>query len=503
MAGFLEKIKRSTIFNPILLKELRLGLREKRVFITQTIYLLVLGIISFVFLLESTRSYTYQYDPEAGRNFFKVLCIFQWILIVLISPSLTSTSFSSEKEKKTYDMLLVTLLSAPEIVIGKLSYAMSYLILLLASSLPLVALVFLVGGVTPLEILINYASLLVWGAMVAMLALFFSSREHRSSVATSQSYGVIILFSFFLGSQYLIHFFHPTGLFIGYSLKLPEMIGWLVVYFDILWVFLFLFYKTANNIRPSANTIIGLHRLFIIGFLLNIVGGLASAVILQRTTGSYPGAGNPGEISSIWIIFSVVVLFFMGCFIERHKFISQKEEGILNRSISSKSYFFPLYFVGCAILLFSIFLAFSGDYFKLGASLFIFIFFLGAMVLITKEIFKILNERVRPSFIYYPLFIIINLIPLFSYVIMKSTSPPNKALSVFSMIFIQPIFTFLSIWHPDDEFGMVSIMGGIKVPTFILTLVFYTGFYLFIKMISMFLTMRRKAVQIVQEPTST
>ena len=492
MSSLAEKIagiKRSLFNNPILIKELRLGLREKKVFITQTVYMLVLGVISFIFLLEFTRNTGYYFRIEAGRNFFKTLCIFQWILIVLISPSLTSTSISSEKEKKTYDMLLVTLLSAPEIIIGKLNYAASYLILLLASSLPLVALVFLIGGVTPFEIFINYVLLLAWGIMVSMLAMFFSSREHRSSVATSQSYGAVILFGVLMSGFYL-HYFWETGQFIGYSLKFPEMLAWLTVYFNIIWAFLFLFYKTANNIRPRARTIISIHRLFIFGFLLNSIGLMAIMAV-----GAGSAAGTSGmsiisgmgdsEISVMWLLFSMSAIFFMGCFLEKQQFTSKQERSVMSRSLTSKSMFFPAYFTFSGMVIALTFSFVYNDMFKIWTSFFMFAFIMWILVLITGDIVKILKNRVRPVFIYYPMLLVINLIPLISWVVVQSTSPTNKALSIFSLIFIQPVFSILSIWKTVEEFAMVSVMPGLKVPTFFLTVIFYLCLYLFVKIVGM------------------
>lgn len=489
LADKITGIKRSLFNNPILIKELRLGLREKKVFITQTVYMLVLGVISFIFLLEFTCNSGYYFRIEAGRNFFKTLCIFQWILIVLISPSLTSTSISSEKEKKTYDMLLVTLLSAPEIIIGKLNYAASYLILLLASSLPLVALVFLIGGVTPFEIFINYVLLLAWGIMVSMMAMFFSSREHRSSVATSQSYGAIILFAVMVSGFYL-HYFWETGQFIGYSLKFPEVLAWLTVYFDIIWAFLFLFYKTANNIRPRARTIIAIHRLFIFGFLINSIGLMAMLAVGAGTSAVASGASLIGsmsdnEISVLWLLFSMSAIFFMGCFLEQQQFTSKQERSLMARSLTSKPMFFPFYFTLSGIVIAMIFSFIYTDMFKIWTSFFMFAFIMWILVLITGNIVKLFKDRVRPVFIFYPMLLVINLIPLISWVVVQSTSQTNKALSIFSLIFIQPVFSILSVWKTVEEFAMVAITPTLKVPTFFLTVIFYLCLYLFVKVITL------------------
>ena len=62
---------RNAIFeNPVFLKELRIGLREKKVLIIQSIYLLVLGVVVFIFLMSVAESRNYYSFREAGENFF-------------------------------------------------------------------------------------------------------------------------------------------------------------------------------------------------------------------------------------------------------------------------------------------------------------------------------------------------------------------------------------------------------------------------------------------------
>ncbi|MCE1245284.1 MAG: hypothetical protein LWY06_01435 [Firmicutes bacterium] len=521
MAAIVERlkgIKRVLLNNPVLLKEMRIGLREKRVFIIQTIYMLVLGIVSFFFLLDmSSRNYAYQY-AETGRNFFKTICIIQWFLIVLISPSLTSNSISSEKEKKTYDMLLVTLLNAPDIIIGKLTYAASYLVLLLASSLPLVALVFFIGGVTPLEITVNYICLLAWGILSASMALFFSSREHRSSVATSQSYGLLILLGFIVIGPYLAYFWE-SGQFIGYSLQMPEVLLWAAVYFNIIWAFLFLFYKTANNVRPAARHVLALHRLFITGWLINIVGSLAAILVMSgnASTAGYssfpnllPGTTDDKDIGVIWSLFTVGSMFFMGCFIERIQFPSNKEEAMFAKSLTSKKLFFPLFFLMSGLVLVGLFLGYGRDAFKVLASMGLFSFFMIFIVMAANEIHTWFNGKVRPVFIYFPLLIAVSVLPMFTWVIAEQVPDQNayymggqKVLSIFSFIFAQPALSIQSIWDPSGSLGMLAISPGTKVPTFFFSLVFYGGVLLFIKVISLLIGLKRKmtpSAQAAQAP---
>jgi len=492
----LLKLKYRFLNNPLLIKELRIGLREKKVFIVQTIYMLILGIVAFIILFSAFQNnnyYQYYNYREAGRNFFKALCVVQWILIVLVSPSLTCTAISSERERKTYDMLMVTLLDSTEIILGKITYAASYIFLLLASSLPLVALVFFMGGVSPIEVFVNYSALFAWGMLASAIALFFSSREYRSSVATRQTYGMLILMGIVVGIPYMVYFVQ-VGQFVGYSFKFPEALAWISIYINVIWIFLFLFYKTANYIRPRAKNILAIHRLFIFAFLISVLGGLAGIFTMGGVNWN---AGFSSKLdnelfTNNFIVFTSATIFLLGCFTEQSSFISKKEQAIFQKSLSSKKYFFPMFFTFAGFLLTGPMFFYLQDKIKLSISFFMFAFFVWIFFLITGELHYIFNKRIRPIFIFYPMLIVVNLIPLVLWLISMAASGGRKTMGLLSGIFIQPVFVLLSIWKPDGEFGMLQIISGLKVPTFFLAVIFYTGIFVFLKVLSLLLMAGRK-----------
>ncbi|MCD4783042.1 MAG: hypothetical protein K8T10_04330 [Candidatus Eremiobacteraeota bacterium] len=113
--------------------------------------------------------------------------------------------------------------------------------------------------------------------------------------------------------------------------------------------------------------------------------------------------------------------------------------------------------------------------------------------LITGELHYIFNRRIRPIFIFYPLLIVVNLIPLVFWLISMATSGGKKTLGLLSGIFVQPVFVLLSIWKPDGEFGLVQIFGGLKIPTFFLGVIFYTSIFVFLKIVSLLLKVGRDA----------
>ena len=175
--------------NPILLKELRIGLRERKIFLIQSLYLVVLGSATALFLFSASAPTDLLELPDRGRLLHGILFWSQLAMVVLITPSLTCGQISGERENHSLDLLRASRLRTVEIVLGKLGYALAYVGLLLASSLPMVAVVFLLGGVTPGEVAASYGVLALAATLVGLLGLFFSAREQKTGHATNQAYG--------------------------------------------------------------------------------------------------------------------------------------------------------------------------------------------------------------------------------------------------------------------------------------------------------------------------
>lgn len=486
----------SFFHNPVFLKEIRIGLRERKVFIIQIIYMLILGVVSFVFL-AAVFGNSYRILQENGRDFFKALCITQFILLVLVSPSLTATAISSEREKKTFDLLRVSLLSSSEIIAGKLTYAASYIFLLLATSLPLVAIVFFVGGVSPADIIINYAILFLWGMLASVMALYFSSRENRSAVATNHTYGMLILLGFFILPFYIQFVIDPSSIrWLGSYTDISQALA--LIYLNLIMLFIFGFLKSANHLEPKSSIVVFMHRLFIFGFLLNLI------CFINFFTGflTINFAKTSVDIDTMVIIWNWVLigcLFLMGCFIEKQKFFSAKEEKKFNTHITSKPFFFPLFFTLAALITGVASLTiYPQEILKVFLSIFTFELFLWALIIYTHEIKKILPaSRYRPVYIYFPILLIIIVFPLISwglYDIANNSYSSARSPSVFSLTYVMPSFVLHSIWNPNNHLSYVSFMGG-KFPTLFFTIAFYISGFFFLKLFSFYVVVRRKKAE--------
>lgn len=246
--------------NPIHLLGLRSYLRTKRFLYTFNIsvLLMVSAMLLGFFFMSIERMPT----AQIGKNLFMIFSIMQYIIIGLVFPAFSCTAIISEKEGKTYDLLVTANLSSGDIVWGKFLSAYTHSAMFLISSLPIVMMAFLFGGITPALIIMTYIVLFAYAALIVMLCLAISSVYKTITRAIIASYIIVIIINsfispmlFFLLYDYLhdsdlMRFFISIG---GYG----SLNVFLTIYVVPPFVFLSLIFApylvAKNSLRTYAN----------------------------------------------------------------------------------------------------------------------------------------------------------------------------------------------------------------------------------------------------------
>jgi len=183
------------IINPVLAKELRDRVRTWRSPLLITSYLMALaGIGGLYYSLQTRYSFGGTQALRLGILIFGILAVAQLILIAFLTPGMTASIISGERERQTWPLLLVTRLSPLSIVIGKLLSAISYMVLLILVSMPIYSTVFLFGAVDMRVLLLVVVISLVTTVTIASIGLFCSALFKRTITAIVISY----LLTFFL-----------------------------------------------------------------------------------------------------------------------------------------------------------------------------------------------------------------------------------------------------------------------------------------------------------------
>ena len=183
--------------NPLLVKELRGRMRGARAFVVLTVYLLLLScftsLIYYAYVANTSGPGGGTEMAYLGKTIFASVVIIEIFMVTFITPAFTAGAISGERERKTYELLRTTLLSARKLVFGKLASALTYMFLLILAAVPLESLAFVLGGVVAEELAVALVILLVTALAFAAIGLFFSSFLRTTLSATVSSYIVALM----------------------------------------------------------------------------------------------------------------------------------------------------------------------------------------------------------------------------------------------------------------------------------------------------------------------
>jgi len=184
--------------NPMIRKELRQRMRERRAWILPSLYLIVLGSVvtlAYFTMLSASRAW-WGNEPQGadvGTTLFVSVAYTQLAVLLIIAPVFSAGAITIEKEQRTLAALLTSLLSTREIWWGKFVAALLFQIFLLISAVPVLALAFAFGGVGWRELGIATLTTLVVAASLSAVGLISSAYFRRTIHATAVTYAVVII----------------------------------------------------------------------------------------------------------------------------------------------------------------------------------------------------------------------------------------------------------------------------------------------------------------------
>ena len=193
------------LYNPVLMKELKLRFRFFKSITGLMFYLLALCIVVIGFFMIVTQfNGSGYFRPSESFYLFMMISILQMGLVMFITPGLTAGAISSEREKQTLNMLLMTTQSSWQIIFGKLTSSIAFLGLLLTAGLPIYSIVFLFGGVSPLQLVTIFFFYFVTMIAIGSIGIFFSTVTKRTIMSMIATYGAMIFIGGFTAFFYFI-----------------------------------------------------------------------------------------------------------------------------------------------------------------------------------------------------------------------------------------------------------------------------------------------------------
>lgn len=176
--------------NPVYRREMMVSARSFRLALVMLVFN---GILAMVALLNMYSTLArVRVTAEIQYSSFLQLYLFvatlEFVMVIFIMPALTAGSISGERERRTLELMLTTQLTPAQIVRGKLMSSCSTMALLIISSFPVLAMVFIYGGVTVGDMALLLLCYMISVLFVGSLGICCSAIFKRSTLSTVAAY---------------------------------------------------------------------------------------------------------------------------------------------------------------------------------------------------------------------------------------------------------------------------------------------------------------------------
>lgn len=183
--------------NPIVKKDVMVQSRSMRICWGVFAYELILALVFLLAMLVIQGNSIYStYSTDNIYSYmvwlYPVLGMTQLVVLGLVVPVRTASSISGEKERQTFDIMMTTSMTPFSIVMGKVMTAIVQSMFYVVASMPIMALSFIIGGVS--------WGYLFWFLGVALLVSFFTASIGIlcSSLCRKSISAVILSYVFYL-----------------------------------------------------------------------------------------------------------------------------------------------------------------------------------------------------------------------------------------------------------------------------------------------------------------
>lgn len=155
---------------------------------------LILALVSLLQLQLMVRDSSYYGEMSYSSllHMYMLVAVFEVVIVLFVVPALTAGSISGERERQTLDLLLCTRLRPVDIVVGKLLSCIGTVFVMMITSLPILALVYIYGGLSVSDLAQLFLCLSVTTLMIGSISIYFSARMKRTTMATVLSYLAVI-----------------------------------------------------------------------------------------------------------------------------------------------------------------------------------------------------------------------------------------------------------------------------------------------------------------------
>lgn len=182
--------------NPIIKRDVRVQSRSMKICWGIFVYELILALVFFLAMLiiQQENQYSINNIYSTLVTLYPILAVTQLVILALIVPVRTASAISGEKERQTFDIMMTTSMTPFSIILGKVMTAIIQSMFFVVASMPIMALSFVVGGMSWSYLFWFFAVALLMSLFSASIGILCSSLCKRSVSAVIMSYGFYLVF---------------------------------------------------------------------------------------------------------------------------------------------------------------------------------------------------------------------------------------------------------------------------------------------------------------------
>lgn len=281
--------------NAAAVRDYRAQLRGNRALWLWTSYLGLLILLAGLFYSNMMDSAYPRSIAQLQGDLFEFYSVVMGLIaavVCLVAPSLTASTITSERQRKSLDLIFSAPVQPRYLLVGKMLASMRYLVMLLVLALPVTAVCVVMGGATWGDVLGSYIVLLSSGIIFMAIGLAVSAQATTLMSAIANTYGWVILYLWIAGMMFGMGIIGTlgSGSFVG-ATEAP----WMVVLLPF----------TASVSSPTFSTIYGVE---VPNSLLGLLFAVVFAKLLISGAGSSLSPFGSAETKS----FRIHALVFVG-----------------------------------------------------------------------------------------------------------------------------------------------------------------------------------------------
>lgn len=199
--------------NPVYKRECMVSARSFKLALVLLVFNGILALVALLNMYSALAQVrlTAEVQYTGFLDLYLFVAALEFLMLILIMPAVTAGSISGERERQTLDLMLTTCMTPADIVIGKLEAALGTMFLMIVSSLPILSMVFVYGGVTPEDLLLLFCCFFVAAVFTGSIGLLCSALFRRTTAATVAAYAAAAVVTVgTYGINYLVHYINRS-----------------------------------------------------------------------------------------------------------------------------------------------------------------------------------------------------------------------------------------------------------------------------------------------------